>query len=51
MGREPEATRPDVAVAKLQALVRIATVSRADEDAVDPRAFAAFHEELARQFP
>lgn len=51
MGREPEATRPDVAVAKLQALVRIATVSRADEDAVDPRAFEAFHEELARQFP
>jgi carboxypeptidase PM20D1 len=53
MGREPDTvtTRPDVVVDKLRTLVRIATVSRVDEDAVDPAAFQAFHDELARQFP
>jgi carboxypeptidase PM20D1 len=55
MGREPEdEARPGedaVAVAALQALVRIPTVSWADEDLIDGEAFAAFHEELARRFP
>jgi carboxypeptidase PM20D1 len=54
MGREPErlATRTDAAmVEKLQALVRIATVSWPDEAAVDAATFEAFHDELARQFP
>ncbi|HEX2893009.1 MAG TPA: M20/M25/M40 family metallo-hydrolase [Marmoricola sp.] len=39
------------AVDKLQALVRIQTVSWPDEGAVDRSAFEAFHGELARQFP
>ena len=57
MRREPQAV-PDVplgahpdAVEKLQALIRIPTVSWPDEDAVDRAAFEAFHAELARQFP
>jgi carboxypeptidase PM20D1 len=53
MGREPEdAARPGVdAVAALQALVRVATVSWPDEGQIDAAAFDAFHAELARQFP
>jgi carboxypeptidase PM20D1 len=54
MGREPEglATRPGAPViGKLQALVRIPTVSRPDEAAIDTAAFEAFHDELAGQFP
>jgi len=56
MGREPEAAQERAegatdAVAKLQALVRIATVSRPEEDAVDRAAFEAFHGALARLFP
>jgi carboxypeptidase PM20D1 len=57
MGREPEAVsdtaRPAVAgaVEKLQALVRIPTVSWPDEAEIDRAAFEAFHAELARQFP
>jgi carboxypeptidase PM20D1 len=55
MGREPEdAARPGDgvdAVAALQALVRIATVSWPDESAIDTAAFAAFHAELERSFP
>jgi carboxypeptidase PM20D1 len=39
------------AVAMLQALVRIPTVSRRDPDDVDLAAFDAFVAELARQFP
>ena len=42
---------PDAAVAKLQALVRIPTVSHRDPALTDTAAFAAFLEELARQFP
>jgi carboxypeptidase PM20D1 len=41
----------DEAVAKLQALVRIPTVSDRDPAKVDAAAFDAFHAELARQFP
>jgi carboxypeptidase PM20D1 len=57
MGREPEALSDAVravgadAVAKLQALVRIATVSWPDEEAVDRSVFEELHAELARQFP
>jgi carboxypeptidase PM20D1 len=39
------------AVARLQALIRIPTVSYPDLDRVDTAAFDAFVEELARQFP
>ena len=39
------------AVAKLQALVRIPTVSYREPERVDTAAFDAFVEELARQFP
>ena len=42
---------PDAAVAKLQALVRIPTVSHRDPARTDTAAFDAFLEELARQFP
>jgi carboxypeptidase PM20D1 len=42
---------PAAAVEKLRALVRIATVSRPHEDAIDTSAFEALHAELARQFP
>ncbi|MCD4533358.1 M20 family peptidase [Nocardioides sp. cx-169] len=45
---EPEPSR---AVGKLQALVRIPTVSDRDPDRVDTAAFDAFLSELARQFP
>jgi carboxypeptidase PM20D1 len=38
-------------VAKLQALVRIPTVSAPDESAIDAAAFEEFRDELARQFP
>jgi carboxypeptidase PM20D1 len=48
--REGEA-EPSRAVAKLQALVRIPTVSDRDPDLVDHAAFDAFLDELARQFP
>ncbi|GAA1127476.1 M20 family peptidase [Nocardioides aquiterrae] len=41
----------DRAVAKLQALVRIPTVSHRDRGLVDTAAFDAFVAELARQFP
>ena len=41
----------DPAVAKLQALVRIPTVSNRDPDVVDVAAFDEFVAELARQFP
>ncbi|GAA4707277.1 M20 family peptidase [Nocardioides conyzicola] len=41
----------DPAVAQLQALVRIPTVSHRDPDLVDVAAFDAFVAELARQFP
>src|SRR5918999_3268206 len=41
----------DPAVAKLQALVRIPTVSHPDPERVDNAAFDALLEELARQFP
>ena len=41
----------DRAVAKLQALVRIPTVSHRDGSLVDTAAFDAFVAELARQFP
>ena len=41
----------DRAVAKLQALVRIPTVSHRDPSLVDTAAFDAFVAELARQFP
>ena len=51
MGREPTDARADEAVAALQAVVRIPTVSWADEAAIDRDAFAALHAELARQFP
>jgi carboxypeptidase PM20D1 len=54
MGREPEslATRPDAAVVgKLQALVRIPTVSSPEESEIDSGAFEALHDELGRQFP
>jgi carboxypeptidase PM20D1 len=51
MGREPEASARADAVAALQALVRIATVSRPDETSIDHSAFASFHDELARRFP
>jgi carboxypeptidase PM20D1 len=55
MGREPEdVARPGEgadAVAALQALVRIATVSWPDEGRIDTEAFAAFHAELERRFP
>ena len=44
-GRAPDA------VARLQALVRIPTVSWSDEAAIDDEAFDVFHAELARQFP
>src|SRR3954454_22985027 len=39
------------AVGKLQALVRIPTVSYRDPERVDTAAFDSFVEELARQFP
>jgi carboxypeptidase PM20D1 len=39
------------AVGKLQALVRIPTVSHVDPAQRDPEPFIAFQEELARQFP
>jgi carboxypeptidase PM20D1 len=42
---------PQRAVAKLQALVRIPTVSHRDPALVDTAAFEAFHAELERQFP
>jgi carboxypeptidase PM20D1 len=42
---------PDAAVAKLQALVRIPTVSHRDPARTDTAVFDAFLEELARQFP
>jgi carboxypeptidase PM20D1 len=42
---------PARAVAKLQALVRIPTVSHADPGQVDTAAFDAFLAELERQFP
>ena len=45
-----EAVR-DRVVAKLQALVRIPTVSHVDPAQRDDAAFVAFIEELARQFP
>jgi carboxypeptidase PM20D1 len=53
MGREPDATsRPDAdAVAALQALVRIATVSWPDDAQLDADAFAAFRAELEHRFP
>jgi carboxypeptidase PM20D1 len=58
MGREPAETaaRPGAAsrtdvVEKLQALVRIATVSWTDEQAIDRAAFEELHAELAQQFP
>ncbi len=41
----------DRAVAKLATLVRIATVSHRDEDAIDVGLFDGFLEELAAQFP
>ncbi|GAA1776036.1 M20 family peptidase [Nocardioides hankookensis] len=41
----------DPAVAKLQALVRIPTVSNRDPDLIDVAAFDEFVAELARQFP
>ena len=41
----------DAAVAKLQALVRIPTVSDRDPERVDTAAFDALHAELADQFP
>lgn len=41
----------DDAVAKLQALVRIPTVSHADEAATDPAPFEEFQEALAAAFP
>ena len=41
----------DRAVAKLQALVRIPTVSHRDPDLVDTDAFDRFVAELERQFP
>ena len=41
----------DPAVAKLQALVRIPTVSDRDPAKVDTAAFDGFHAELARHFP
>src|SRR6476646_10263907 len=41
----------DRAVAKLQALVRIPTVSHVDPDQRDPQPFVAFVEELERLFP
>jgi carboxypeptidase PM20D1 len=45
------ASTPDAVVGKLQALVRIPTVSYGDEDAVDAGAFARFRDTLADQFP
>src|SRR3712207_5662844 len=42
---------PDRAVEKLQALVRIPTVSHSDHTKVDTPAFDSFVAELARQFP
>src|SRR6476646_2010108 len=44
-------TRDTRAVAKLQALVRIPTVSRRDPDLVDTAAFDELLAELERQFP
>ena len=41
----------DRAVGKLQALVRIPTVSHRDPERVDVEAFERFGDELARQFP
>jgi len=38
-------------LARFQALLRIATVSRADPEATDWRAFEAFRDELGRRFP
>jgi carboxypeptidase PM20D1 len=49
MGREPDADQG--AIGRLQALVRIPTVSWPDEDAVDRGAFEDLHAELARQYP
>jgi len=41
----------DLAVAKLQALIRIPTVSHRDQDSVDTEAFDRFLAELADRFP
>ena len=49
--RADRAARADRAVAKLQALVRIPTVSHRDPALVDTAAFDAFLVELERQFP
>ncbi|GAB2865776.1 M20/M25/M40 family metallo-hydrolase [Nocardioides pacificus] len=52
MPEHDEQERPDTAaIAKLQALVRIPTVSYADPEKVDAATFDAFLAELARQFP
>ena len=42
---------PPRAVQKLQALIRIPTVSYREPDRIDTAAFDTFVEELARQFP
>jgi carboxypeptidase PM20D1 len=41
----------DRAIANLQALIRIPTISRLDESETDWAPFAAFREELARRYP
>ncbi len=41
----------EVEIERLQALIRIPTVSKADAGDTDWAAFAAFHAELAQQFP
>src|SRR3954453_1837399 len=58
MGGSTASARPadfaearDRTVAKLQALVRIPTVSRVDPRQRDEAPFVAFADELARQFP
>lgn len=51
VGQDEFAARRDRAVAKLQALVRIPTVSDRDPDRIDTAAFDAFLVELERQFP
>jgi carboxypeptidase PM20D1 len=50
MGREG-VRPPKATVAKLQALVRIPTVSSPEESEIDSGAFEALHDELGRQFP